>query len=40
VYKDARLVLKWNLEAWLPMKGRATAKLLLLIRELHDEGRL
>jgi hypothetical protein len=38
VYKDSRLVVKWNLEAWLPMKGRATAKVLRLIRTLENEG--
>ena len=40
VYEDSHLVVKWNLEAWLPMNGRATAKVLRLIRELENEGAL
>lgn len=38
VYKDGELVLKWNLEDCVPMKGRATARLLELITELEEEG--
>lgn len=40
VYRDEKLVLKWDLENWLPMKGRASRRLLELIRELEDEGLL
>jgi hypothetical protein len=40
VYKDARLLVKWNLDDWVPMKGRATARILALIRQLEREGRL
>jgi hypothetical protein len=40
VYRDGRLIVKWNLEAWVPIKGRATARLVRLIRELETEGRL
>lgn len=40
VYRDEKLVLKWDLENWLPMKGRASWRLLELIRELEDEGLL
>ncbi len=32
--------MKWDLESWQPMKGRASARVLLLIRELEDEGAL
>jgi len=38
VYKSSRLVVKWDLENWLPMKGKANRKLLLLIEELNREG--
>lgn len=38
VYKDGKLVVKWNLEDRVPMKGRATARLLELIAELELEG--
>lgn len=38
VYKDGKLVVKWNLEDRVPMKGRPTARLLELIAELELEG--
>jgi hypothetical protein len=38
VYKDARLIVKWDLEADLPMKGRASARVVELIRTLRAEG--
>jgi hypothetical protein len=38
VYRDGRLVLKWNLDAQLPMSGRPTARLLKLIAELEQDG--
>jgi hypothetical protein len=40
VYEDGDLVVKWDLENELPMKGKATAKVLKLIRELREEGKL
>jgi len=40
VYKDGRLVVKWNLDDRLPMKGKATARLRQLIAELQAEGAL
>jgi hypothetical protein len=40
VYRDGRFVVKWDLDNWLPMKGRASSRVLALIRELTDEGRL
>ena len=40
VYRDGRFVVKWDLGSWQPMKGRASARVLLLIRELEDEGAL
>lgn len=38
VYRDGRLVVKWDLDHWLPMKGKVTARILRLIRELEAEG--
>jgi hypothetical protein len=40
VYRDGRLVLKWNLDAELPMFGKPTARILELIAELEREGAL
>ena len=40
VYRDGKLVVKWDLDNWAPMKGTARARLLTLIRELEDEGLL
>lgn len=38
VYKDSEFVLKWDLESQLPMKGKATARIVRLIGELEEEG--
>ncbi|HRC85605.1 MAG TPA: hypothetical protein PK413_08350 [Thermoanaerobaculia bacterium] len=38
VYRDGKLVVKWDLDNWQPMRGRATGRLAELIRELDDEG--
>ena len=40
VYRDGRLVLKWDLENHLPMKGKPTNRILRLIDELRAEGLL
>ena len=40
VYRDGRLVVKWNLEDEVSMIGRPTARILQLIEELKEEGRL
>jgi len=40
VYKDAKLVVKWDLEADVAMKGRPTARVLALLDELKKEGLL
>lgn len=40
VYKDGRLILKWDLEFGLPMVGTPESRVLELIRELQSEGRL
>lgn len=40
VYRNAKLVVKWDLENWLPMEGKANRKLLQLIEELNKDGKL
>ena len=40
VYRDGSLVVKWDLENELPMKGKASQRILKLIRELQEEGQL
>jgi len=40
VYRDGTLILKWNLDDHLPMKGEPTARLLKLIEDLVAEGLL
>ena len=40
VYQSSKLVVKWDLENWLPMGGKANRKLLQLIEELDKEGML
>jgi hypothetical protein len=40
VYKDASLVVKWDLVNWQPMKGKPTRRILEHIKDLVDEGRL
>jgi hypothetical protein len=40
VYRDGRLIVKWDLENWLPMRGNATRRILALIEELQAEGLL
>jgi hypothetical protein len=40
VYRDKKLVVKWDLDHGVAMKGAATVRVLKLIRELEDEGRL
>jgi hypothetical protein len=40
VYRNGKLVVKWDLDNRQPMKGAASRKLLKLIRDLENEGRL
>jgi len=40
VYRDGKLLLKWNLDAKLPMSGKPTARILELIAGLEKEGAL
>jgi len=40
VYRDGRLVVKWDLDNQKPMKGVASKRVLELIRQLEAEGRI
>lgn len=38
VYRDGKLVVKWNLDDGVPMRGRPTRRVLQLIAELEKDG--
>ena len=38
VYRDPRLVVKWDQGNWQPMEGKANRRLLQIIEELESEG--
>jgi hypothetical protein len=38
VYRDGKLVVKWNLDDRVPMRGRPTRRVLQLIAELEKDG--
>jgi len=38
VYRGDKLVVKWDLDNWQAMKGRTTARITKLLRELVEEG--
>ena len=40
VYKDAKLVLKWDLDNKQAMQGKPTKRILTLVRALQEEGLL
>jgi cell wall-associated NlpC family hydrolase len=40
VYRGGKLIVKWDLENWQPMKGEASARIRRLLTELVEEGRL
>jgi hypothetical protein len=40
VYRSSKLVLKWDLENRQPMQGKANRRILQLIEELVNEGKL
>lgn len=40
VYKNSKLILKWDLENNKAMKGKPTKKLITLLKELKEEGLL
>ena len=40
VYRDGKMIVKWDLENKKAMRGRPTKRVLMLIRELEAEGLL
>jgi hypothetical protein len=40
IFRDGKEVAKWNLEGWVLMNGSINKKILKLIRELVNEGKL
>lgn len=40
VFRDGVLILKWNLDRWLPIRGVPTRRVLRVLTELRDEGLL
>ncbi len=40
VYRDGKLVVKWDLDKWQPMKGQASGRIEGLLRELVREKKL
>jgi len=40
VYRDGKLIVKWDLENGKPMKGAASGRILALIAELESKGLL
>ena len=40
VYRDGKMIVKWDLENKKAMRGRPTKRVLTLIRELEAEGLL
>jgi hypothetical protein len=40
VYREGKLVVKWDLENWRPMKGSAPLRVIRLLAKLRREGKL
>ena len=40
VYKEGKLVVKWDIDNWQPMSGKETRRILEHIRDLIKEGLL
>jgi len=40
VHKDGELIVKWDIESWMPMKGKANRAILKLLKELLDEKKI
>ncbi|HRP07040.1 MAG TPA: DUF4160 domain-containing protein [Gemmatimonadales bacterium] len=40
VYRDGRLIVKWNLDDDVAMKGKPSERILRIIAELRKEGEL
>jgi hypothetical protein len=40
VYRDGKLIVKWDLDNWKPMAGHASRRILQLLQELEAEGKI
>jgi hypothetical protein len=40
IYRDGKLIAKWNLQDWVPMRGEASRKILKILEELVKKGEL
>ena len=40
VYRDRKLVVKWDLDAWQAMQGKPTAQIMKYLKQLVEEGLL
>ena len=40
VYRDDRLIVRWNLDDWCPLRGSVPARVRRYLKELRSEGRL
>jgi len=40
VYRDGKLIVKWDLDNWQAMKGQTTTRITKLLKELVEEGML
>jgi hypothetical protein len=40
VYRDRKFVVKWNLDDWVAMQGKASQRVVRLLEELVEEGTL
>ncbi len=40
VYREGRLIVKWDLDRWRPIQGKASRPVVRLLRELVEEQRL
>jgi len=40
VYRDGELIVKWDLDDDVPIKGQASDRILRIITDLREEGRL
>ena len=38
MYRDGRLVVKWDLDRWQPLEGEASTRVRKLLAELVEEG--
>jgi hypothetical protein len=38
IYKKRRLILRWNLENWVPLSGVANKKIIKLLRQIFSQG--